>query len=92
MTGTAGIYLRRSYRDGEPGESQTIESQREDCTAYAERLGLPVVEYVDDGYSGSKDVFRPAWEELLEDMAAGKVTHVIAAKQDRFTGSSQLRV
>jgi hypothetical protein len=36
---TAAIYLRLSNDDGRQGESLSIEGQRQDCSAYAERLG-----------------------------------------------------
>ena len=53
---TAAIYLRLSNDDGRQGESLSIEGQRQDCSAYAERQGWSVVEFEDDGFSASKDI------------------------------------
>jgi DNA invertase Pin-like site-specific DNA recombinase len=39
----AAIYLRLSNDDGRQGESLSIEGQRQDCSAYAERLGWSVI-------------------------------------------------
>ena len=90
MTTVAATYLRLSNDDGRAGESLSIEGQRQDCADYAMRQGWLTVEFVDDGYSASKDIYRPGFLALQEAMAAGEVQAVIAAKQDRLTGSSIL--
>lgn len=81
----AAIYLRLSQDDDREGESLSIEGQRKDCTAYAERMGWEVREFVDPDHSGSKGLPRPAYEAMLNAVTMGEVAAVIAAKQDRFT-------
>ena len=53
---------------------------------YAERRSFEVIEYRDEGISGSKDS-RPALDRLMKDARARKFDVVIVARFDRFARS-----
>ena len=72
-TNQAAIYLRLSTQDGDvgegKGESDSIENQRSLLMSYLlSHPGLcdSVIEYVDDGYSGTT-FDRPAFKRMLDD-------------------------
>ena len=71
------IYLRLSVEDKRV-ESMSIESQRLLLRKYAEALGdnVEIVEYVDNGYSGT-NFERPAVQQLLNDVKAYKVNCIL---------------
>ncbi len=77
----AVFYLRySSYNQGE----QSIEGQRHDCLAYAEREGITVVgEYVDRAKSAQYDN-RPDFQRMIADSAKRAFDTVIVWKLDRF--------
>jgi site-specific DNA recombinase len=92
--GRAAIYLRVSTEEqarvGGGMEGYSIPYQREACKQKAKEMGLAVVdEYVDPGYSG-RTTRRPAFERLLNDVAAGSITHVIVHKLDRLGRSKKV--
>src|SRR5499433_1191270 len=68
------------------GHGQTTETQAGALREYAERRGFDVVEYRDEGISGSRDS-RPALDRLMKDARARKVDVVIVARFDRFARS-----
>ena len=72
-TNPAAIYLRLSTQDGDvgegKGESDSIENQRSLLMSYLlshPELCDSVIEYVDDGYSGTT-FDRPAFKRMLDD-------------------------
>ncbi|PWM41659.1 MAG: recombinase family protein [Clostridiales bacterium] len=75
------IYARQSV---DRADSISIESQIELCRA--EARGGTVREYADRGYSG-KNTERPAFQALLRDVEAGRITAVIVYKLDRISRS-----
>lgn len=92
--GRGAIYLRVSTEEqarvGGGMEGYSIPYQREACRRKANEMGLAVVEeYVDPGYSG-RTTRRPDFERLLNDLAAGRITHVIVHKLDRLGRSKQV--
>ncbi len=80
------FYLRLSIADGDLGrdgkdESNSIENQRNLLESYIkqhEELNGDVIEYIDDGYSGTK-FDRPAFIRMIED-AKKKRFHTILVK------------
>lgn len=73
------------------GESRgTLPKQLEDCTAYADALGLSVVgEYVE---LEQGDVWgRPMLQRMLADLRAGKFSHIIMQHPDRLSRSDEVR-
>ena len=78
-----GIYTRLS----QDREGQTSTSRQEaDCRKLAEGRGWTVHRvYGDLDLSGYSGVSRPAFEELLEDLAAGTIVGVVSWKLDRLS-------
>jgi site-specific DNA recombinase len=77
----AGVYVRIS-RDI-AGESLGVQRQEEDCRALAAQLDWGVVElYVDNDRSALKA--RPAYTQMLEDIARGHIGAILAWHPDRL--------
>ena len=71
------LYERLSRDDDLTGDSNSIINQKKYLEAYARQQGYEnLVHYTDDGYSGG-NFDRPAWKDLIADIEAGKVAHVI---------------
>lgn len=80
----AGLYCRLSKDDDRPGESASIETQRQILTEYCRDHGIEARKvYVDDGYSGL-NFERPAFRELLVDIDQGLVNMVITKDLSRL--------
>lgn len=74
------IYARVSTTD----KGQSTEMQIKELTDYAAAHGLEIYRiYEDSGYSGSSSN-RPMLKELMQDVADGKVTHVLCWRLDRW--------
>jgi len=83
-----GIYARLS--DDKSGEQTATGRQIADCRKFADSRGLVVAEahiYEDVDLSAFKQVRRPEFERLLEDLEAGLLAGVICWKLDRLTRS-----
>lgn len=81
----AGVYLRIS-KDAE-AEGLGVARQKKDTVGHVKAKGWKLVEtYTDNDLSASKrDVVRPAWEQMLEDVADGKLDVVVGWRVDRFS-------
>lgn len=75
------IYARQSI---EKKDSVSIEAQIEKCKYYCENQDYKI--YKDAGYSG-KNINRPQFSKLLEDIKSGLITKVIAYRLDRISRS-----
>ncbi len=75
------IYTRQSV---DRIDSISVESQAEFCKK--EVIGQEVKVYTDKGYSG-KNIDRPAFQEMMKDIEAGKVRRVIVYRLDRISRS-----
>ncbi len=85
------IYTRKSSEDGLEQDFNSLDAQREACQAYVasqKSEGWSVVKksYDDGGFSGG-NMERPALQELMNDIKAGKVHIVVVYKIDRLTRS-----
>ena len=92
-TGTVrcAIYTRKSSEEGLEQEFNSLQAQREACEAFIDsqrhegwicvRMG-----YDDGGFSGAT-MDRPALQQLLADIAAGRIDTVVVYKIDRLTRS-----
>lgn len=78
------VYLRQS-RDRD-GNELAVSRQREDCLRLcADRGWSDVVEYVDNNVSASnRRVARPAYGQMLADIAAGRIDGVVVWDCDRL--------
>jgi DNA invertase Pin-like site-specific DNA recombinase len=70
------------------GHGQTTDTQAIPLRQYAERRGFDIIEYKDEGHSGSRDR-RPALDRLMRDARARKIDIVLVFKFDRFGRSTQ---
>lgn len=75
------IYARQSI---EKKDSVSIEAQIDRCKAYCNGQDYKI--YKDSGYSG-KNINRPQFSKLLEDIKSGVIKKVIAYRLDRISRS-----
>ena len=75
------IYARQSI---EKKDSVSIEAQIEKCKSFCNDHNYKI--YKDAGYSG-KNINRPQFTKLLEDIKSGLVKKVIAYRLDRISRS-----
>lgn len=85
-------YKRISRSDGDLGkdgkdESNSIENQRELIERYLainkEFQDIPVLDFVDDGYTGST-FDRPAFQQMMDGVRSGKIDTIIVKDLSRF--------
>lgn len=85
------LYERLSRDDEIQGESNSITNQKQYLEDYAVQYGFPNIRHFsDDGYSGT-NFNRPAFNELLAEIEAGRVGTVIVKDMSRF-GRNYLQV
>jgi site-specific DNA recombinase len=85
------IYTRKSSEEGLEQEFNSLQAQREACEAFIvsqkhEGWVCLRAAYDDGGYSGAT-MDRPALQQLLADLTAGRVDTVVVYKIDRLTRS-----
>lgn len=83
---TTAIYLRIS--NDREGRELGVQRQEQDCRALAERLGLTVSEvFSDNDISATRrsTKVRPDYQRMLSEVAAGRITTVIASTSSRLT-------
>src|SRR5262244_818933 len=83
------IYTRKSSEEGLEQEFNSLAAQREACEAYIrsqqhEGWVLARTRYDDGGCSGG-NIERPALQQLLADIRAGRIDIVVVYKVDRLT-------
>ena len=77
------LYERLSRDDDNAGDSNSIVNQKKYLESYARQRGYTNIQhYTDDGWSGG-NFERPAWKQLIADIEAGKVAHVIVKDMSR---------
>lgn len=85
------IYTRKSSEEGLEQDFNSLDAQREACTAFvtsqkAEGWVLVPTRYDDGGISGGT-LERPGLQRLLADIGAGLVDQIVVYKIDRLTRS-----
>src|SRR5437588_8349887 len=85
------IYARKSSEEGLEQEFNSLAAQREACEAFIrsqqhEGWLLGRNRYDDGGFSGG-NIERPALQDLLGDIRAGRIDIVVVYKVDRLTRS-----
>ena len=85
------IYTHKSSEEGLEQEFNSLAAQREACEAYIrsqqhEGWLLARNRYDDGGFSGS-NLERPALQQLIADIRAGRIDIVVVYKVDRLTRS-----
>ena len=85
------IYTRKSTEEGLEMDFNSLDAQREACSAYilsqAGEGWEQVDELYDDGGWSGGSMIRPALKQLLDDIQVGKVDIVVVYKVDRLTRS-----
>lgn len=83
LVACAGVYLRLSSKDS--ADKDSIRNQKRIIEHYLEaKHDIKVFKYyVDDGVSSYKD-FRPAFEEMIQDIKCGLINTVIVKDISRF--------
>ncbi|HEV3189609.1 MAG TPA: recombinase family protein, partial [Polyangiaceae bacterium] len=86
---TCAVYTRKSSEEGLEQAFNSLDAQREACTAFIhsqrhEGWTLSSTLYDDGGYSGGT-LERPALRRLLADIEAGRIDVVVVYKVDRLT-------
>lgn len=85
------IYTRKSTEEGLDQDFKSLDAQREACAAYVlsqASLGWKEIsKHYDDGGISGGTMDRPALQDLLQDIKAGKVDVVVVYKIDRLTRS-----
>src|SRR5215469_888540 len=85
------IYIRKSSEEGLEQQFNSLQAQREACEAFIDSqrhegwVYFPA-RYDDGGFSGAT-MERPALQQLLADITAGRVDIVVVYKIDRLTRS-----
>ena len=78
------LYCRLSLEDGKNNESMSISNQKLLLKDYAEKNGMFNCEfYVDDGFTG-RNFNRPAFQRMISDIEAGKISCVITKDLSRL--------
>ena len=83
------IYTRKSTSVGLEQDFNSLDAQREACTAYIQKEpGWTLVDerYDDGGFTGA-NIERPAFQRLLTDIDAAKIDVVVVYKVDRLSRS-----
>ncbi len=84
MSRNAGLYVRIS--SDPTGARLGVKRQAEDCEAKAAALGWRVANvYEDNDKSASTGKRRPAYEQMLADLEAGRIDAVVVWDLDRLT-------
>ena len=79
------IYARKSKHD-KPGQSASVDEQITACRQHLAESGWTEAGvFVDDGISGSKNVNRPGWNQMLSEIPNHRGVVVIAWHLDRLT-------
>jgi DNA invertase Pin-like site-specific DNA recombinase len=91
MKRRCAIYTRKSTEEGLEQAFNSLDAQREACAAYilsqAHEGWEAVNEQYDDGGWSGGNIARPALQQLLVDVTAGKVDVIVVYKVDRLTRS-----
>ena len=83
----AGIYIRVSTED-QAREGFSLGEQKEKLLQLCKFKEYEVFKVYEDAGISAKDMeHRPAFQQMLEDMRAGKINYIIAYKLDRVTRS-----
>src|SRR5437870_11587752 len=85
------IYNRKSSEEGLDQEFNSLQAQREACEAFITSQRhegwMCLRECYDDGGFSGATMARPALQQLLTDLTAGRVDTVVVYKIDRLTRS-----
>ena len=87
---STALYIRLSKADERKGAdrfSESIENQQIILHDYIDSNNEEFVlykEYVDDGITGTDDLMRPAFMEMIKDLKAGKINCIITKDPSEY--------
>lgn len=85
------IYTRKSTAAGLDREVNSLETQREVCSAYIKCQGhrnwIELPQHYDDGGFSGGSLERPALKRLISDIEAGRIDMIVVYKIDRLSRS-----
>lgn len=85
------IYTRKSTEHRLNIDFNTLENQREVCSAYVtsqrHKGWIELPQHYDDGGQSGASLERPAMQQLMDDIEAGEINVVVIYKIDRLTRS-----
>jgi site-specific DNA recombinase len=82
------IYTRKSTSQGLEQEFNSLDAQREACEQYiASRGWVALPQHYDDGGFTGANLERPGFQQLVQDIGAGKIDLVVVYKVDRLSRS-----
>ena len=91
VTKRCAIYTRKSTDEGLEKDFNSLDAQREACSAYilsqAGEGWTQIDEHYDDGGWSGGTMERPAIKQLMDNVQAGKVDIIVVYKVDRLTRS-----
>ena len=87
----AGIYIRVSTED-QVREGFSLGEQQEKLEQLCKYKDFKIYKVYKDAGISAKDMHRPAFQKMLEDMRAGKINYIVAYKLDRVTSVKDLEV
>src|ERR1700730_18634329 len=81
------VYTRKSSEEGLEQEFNSLQAQREACEAFitSQRHWVCLRAGYDDGGVSGATMDRPALQQLLADLTAGRVDTIVVYKIDRLT-------
>ena len=83
----AAVYIRVSTED-QAREGFSLGEQKEKLLQLCAFKGYEVFKVYEDAGISAKDItHRPQFQQMLEDMKAGKINYIVAYKLDRVTRS-----
>lgn len=86
---TAALLLRISRDDGEDGESNSIQNQKQLLTKIAKEYGYTnILIYTDDGITGTT-MNRPGFQAMIRDIERGKIQAVFVKDYCAIIGLNQ---
>ncbi len=77
------IYARKS-QNREDMQVQSLESQKRELQAYAQKMGLHVVAIYEDSASAHKPNNRPEFDKMLKAIESGEIQGILTWKADRI--------
>lgn len=84
-TGSVAVAYIRVSTEQQKNEGHSLDAQRDKALAYCQVNNLQLARiYADEGISGSTAKNRSAFKQLLSDVNAGSISHVIVTKYDRL--------
>jgi site-specific DNA recombinase len=85
------VYTRKSTTENLDSSFTSLDAQRESCEAFISSQKLNgwvlVTDHYDDGGFSGGDMDRPAFQQLMLDIADGKIDCVVVYKVDRLSRS-----